>query len=66
MPDDFDYSSMALLNERNAPAWYTLPEGWTWKRVAKERLGHDIPARFFPLASAGGAVAWGRPLPEHS
>jgi hypothetical protein len=62
MNETIDWGSMALLEEMNAPQWYTLPEGWTWRRVAENRNG--MPTRFFPLACAPGVVAWGRPLPH--
>lgn len=48
--------------KRNAPSHYTLPEGWTWDRVAKERQKWGIDKRQFPLVSALGATAWGVPL----
>ena len=38
---------------------YELPKGWTWQRVREERSRWDVPPHFLPIASAGGAVAWG-------
>ena len=64
MSEAIDFGSMALLEERNAPAWYSLPDGWTWRDVARIRFERDIPSRLFPLASAPGVTAWGRPLPR--
>lgn len=38
-----------------------LPQGWTWETVREERQKWGISEKFFPLAAAGGAVAWGTP-----
>lgn len=45
-----------------APRWYTLPQGWTWAKVAARRAEYDVPAGLYPLATAGGVAAWGVPL----
>ena len=36
-----------------------LPEGWSWPLVEAQRAKWDIAANMVPVASAGGAVAWG-------
>ena len=41
-----------------------LPDGWTEERVEAERKRWGINPRFRPLATAGGAVAWGVPQAE--
>lgn len=42
--------------------WYTLPDPWTWDRVAVHRAGHDIPPRLFPVAMVHGVAAWAVPV----
>lgn len=46
-----------------APAHYSLPDGWTWEAVAVSRLTWNTRDRAYPVASAGGVVGWGTPLP---
>ena len=41
---------------------YQLPEGFTRADVAVHRARWDLDPVFVPLASAGGAVAWGVPF----
>ena len=36
-----------------------LPEGWSWPLVEAQRAKWGIAANMVPVASAGGAVAWG-------
>ncbi len=41
---------------------YSLPAGWTWDHVATQRARWGVGAIYVPVASAGGAVAWGVPI----
>ena len=60
-----DLSEAARVEERNAPSFYQLPDGWTWSRVAEERARWGIDQRCFPLVTVTGiASAWGVPLPS--
>ena len=42
---------------------YTLPSDWEWCDIQTERERWGMMARRVPLATAGGAVAWGTFLP---
>ena len=44
-----------------APKWYVLPEGWTWARVAAQRMVWGQPPEHYPIATVFGVAAWGVP-----
>jgi hypothetical protein len=53
-----------LRAEQISGGKYRLPPGYTWARVASERVQYGIRERHFPQAVAPGCVGWGTPLPE--
>jgi hypothetical protein len=41
---------------------YTLPQGYTWAIVAARRAEWRIGEIYVPVATGGGACAWGVPM----
>ena len=39
-----------------APKWYVLPEGWTWARVAAQRMVWGQPPEHYPIATVFGVA----------
>lgn len=43
-------------------AYFPLPEGLDWQRIAASRARWGIDGLHAPLATGPGCIAWGRPL----
>ncbi len=41
---------------------YKLPDGYTWEHVAAQRAEFKIAGIYVPVATGGGACAWGVPM----
>ncbi len=63
--DQFDAAQQRTADALDAPpADYEVPDGWSNFRVLMERRKWNLSRREWPIATAGGVVLWGVPLPK--
>jgi hypothetical protein len=64
MPDIYEQGKRdQTMSEYRTETKPKLPTGWTWQDAERERERWEIAKGMLPLSAAGGAVAWGYPLP---